>query len=145
MPQTRIRASLVCLHQNKILVFKGIDPQSKKEYWFLPGGKIEATERPNECAERETFEETGYRVKAISDSEVRSDYLFLWNGIEYNCTTYFYRGDLAEEFHQPKAVNDADYNKGAVRFTSQKKRSPFLGDLSLTDSNFKTLRVRNRS
>jgi 8-oxo-dGTP diphosphatase len=33
-------------------------------YWCVPGGHVEVGESVRECVERETFEETGLRVKA---------------------------------------------------------------------------------
>jgi len=110
----RIRASIVCIHNNSILVFKGVDPTTGREYWFLPGGSIEAGEKPWQCAEREALEETGYKVKALANTEIKKDYPFDWNGIKYDCTTYFYKGVLAEAFKAPPPVVDAFYNQGAA-------------------------------
>ncbi|MGW7685806.1 NUDIX domain-containing protein [Kribbella sp. NPDC054772] len=41
--------------------------------WCLPGGAIEPGERPAEAAERETFEETGLKVRATGLVGVYSD------------------------------------------------------------------------
>jgi 8-oxo-dGTP pyrophosphatase MutT (NUDIX family) len=109
----RIRASMVCTFDNKILVFKGIDPYSGKIYWFLPGGSIEPTEKPYQCAERETLEETGYKVKALPETEIVKHYDFTWDNIQYDCTTYFYKGVLQTPLAKPATVKDAEYNKGA--------------------------------
>jgi len=109
----RIRASVVCIHGGRILVFKGIDPHSEETYWFLPGGKIEDGEKPWECAERETFEETGYRVGVIKESEIIKKYEHPWNGENHDCATFFYIGILSEPWRPPVPVHDADYNKGA--------------------------------
>lgn len=66
----RIRASAVVLHNDQILTFFAIDPQSGKEYYFLPGGKVEPGESPVETALRETFEETGYQIRIESSSAI---------------------------------------------------------------------------
>lgn len=108
----RVRASIVCVHDGKLLVFKGVDPFSKQVYWFLPGGKIEADETPFACAERETLEETGYRVKADLKSEIIKSYRHPWNGSVYDCKTYFYRAHLVGLWHAPTRTDDVDYNLG---------------------------------
>jgi len=38
--------------------------------WELPGGKVEPNELPESTVEREIFEETGYRVRAISPLDI---------------------------------------------------------------------------
>ncbi len=108
----RERASVVCLYQDKLLVFKGVDPSSKQVYWFLPGGKIEAGEKPWACARREALEETSYRLIIDPNSEVVKSYSHHWDQVQYSCKTFFYRGILAEEYHDPKPVSDADYHHG---------------------------------
>lgn len=110
----RIRSSIVCVHDNKILVFKAIDPTSGKEYHFLPGGEVEDHESAPQSAVREAMEETGYKVKVDEWSAVDKDYEFEWDGQIFLCTTLFYRAFLDQEFVLPQPVNDTDYNKGAT-------------------------------
>ena len=109
----RIRGSIVCVHNGSLLVFKGVDPDSGKVYWLLPGGAIEPGEKAWECAERETMEETGYRVHVLRDTELKKEYPFTWDKIPYDCTTYFYKGVLKDKFVPPSPVQDVSYNKGA--------------------------------
>ena len=113
-PVKRERVSVVCVHDGKILVFVAIDPSSGKRYYFLPGGGLEPGESETTCAARETMEETGYKVIVESESRLSKSYMFHWNGQDYDCTTHFYRGHLAEAFRPPGVVEDQDYNKGAV-------------------------------
>lgn len=110
----RKRASGICIYQDKILCFKAIDPTNHKDYHFLPGGKIEENESPQSCVERETFEETGYKVSANKDSEMVASYIFPWDGEDYISTTYFYLIRLSNPLKAPQTVKDADYNKGVV-------------------------------
>lgn len=110
----RIRTSVICLHQDTLLVFKAVDPTSHENYWFLPGGKIEDRETPWACVERETLEETGYCIRAHQDSEIIKEYFHWWDGVENSCKTFFYKGTLVEPWHEPIAVVDAAYNKGAI-------------------------------
>jgi tRNA(adenine34) deaminase len=106
----RIRASVVVLHNDQILTFRAVDPADGREFYFLPGGAIEKGETAPEAAERETLEETGYQVKVDAASGLDKEYPFHWNGEDYKVLTIFYLASLVTPF--PKAVNDADYNKG---------------------------------
>jgi len=110
----RTRTSVICLYQDTLLVFKAVDPTSQQHYWFLPGGKIEDGETPCACVEREALEETGYRIQALQDSEIVKEYSHWWDGQEHACKTFFYKGVLREPWHEPRAVVDAAYNKGAT-------------------------------
>lgn len=109
----RYRSSVVIVHKNKILGFHAIDPHNKKKYFFLPGGQIENDETAAEAAVRETFEETGYKIRILPDLELRRRYDFDWNGKINPCDTVFLVGVLDEAWHEPRPVKDADYNKGA--------------------------------
>lgn len=109
----RFRASVIVVHQNKILGFHAIDPTSKKKYFFLPGGKIEKNETAAETAVRETLEETGYKIRLIPNRELRRRYDFEWNGEVNHCDTIFFIGVLDEDWFEPVPVKDAPYNMGA--------------------------------
>jgi 8-oxo-dGTP pyrophosphatase MutT (NUDIX family) len=106
----RIRTSVVVIHNDKILTFRAIDPSDGREYFFLPGGKIESHETATDGAERETFEETGFRVRVDAQSCIDKEYYFRWNGEDFDCLTLFYRAHLQSPLQT--AVKDADYNKG---------------------------------
>ena len=109
----RERASTVCIRGGELLVFKGIDPTSKKEYWFLPGGAIEPSETAAECALRETYEETGYPVRLTKQSPLLKEFEFVWDGVLWHSKTHFFRAELADPARAPDAVDDAAYNMGA--------------------------------
>lgn len=106
----RVRTSVVCVHQNKILGFRAEDPANKKEYFFLPGGKIEADETAPEAAARETLEETGFTVLVDEKNSVDKEYLFQWNNQIFDCLTIFYPASLSSPF--AKKVQDTDYHLG---------------------------------
>ncbi len=108
----RIRASVVCIHEGKLLVVKLKDPLTAAENWFVPGGKVENDETPVQAAIRETFEETGYRVDVDANSESVHNYPYVWNGVRYEVTTYLYRAVLVDPGLAPARVNDASYNLG---------------------------------
>lgn len=106
----RKRVSVVVVHEGKILGFHAVDPHSQKEYFFLPGGKIEEGEVYTSTAIRETLEETGYSITLLENIETCRKYVFKWNGKDYHCETWYLAGTL--ESVESEEVNDALYNKG---------------------------------
>ena len=56
----------------------------KFNYWVQPGGHIEKDETPEETALRETYEETGVRVKLIGERFPREDDFIRPLGIQKN-------------------------------------------------------------
>jgi 8-oxo-dGTP pyrophosphatase MutT (NUDIX family) len=110
----RRRSSVVVVNEDKLLVFDAIDPTSGAHYVFLPGGKIEEGEDAAAAAERETFEETGYKIRVHRQSAIEIHYPFTWNGKLYHSHTLFFRGTLIDSAAAPSRVDDAEYNKGAL-------------------------------
>lgn len=60
-PKICYTAGGVLIHDKKVLLIK----HKKLGFWLNPGGHIDEGELPHEAAEREFFEETGVKVKAI--------------------------------------------------------------------------------
>lgn len=108
----RERASVVVIHENKILGFHAIDPTAQIPYFFLPGGAVEKNETPAETAARECLEETGYCIRILEDSAFTREYDFPWDGKIHACRTVFYVGVLDQEWVKPGKVEDASYHKG---------------------------------
>ena len=55
------------IHQNnRILLTRRKEGQKLSGYWEFPGGKIEHGETPQQCLERELYEELGVKSKAGS-------------------------------------------------------------------------------
>ncbi len=108
----RQRASVIVVHKNKILGFNAVDPHSGTKYFFMPGGGVEDGESAALAAQRETLEETGYKIRVLEETEFRRKYDFPWNGKINACDTTFYLGILDENWHEPTDVADADYHRG---------------------------------
>lgn len=77
-----------------------IDPDTKKillvkhkkfDKWVQPGGHIEENETPEEAALRETYEETGVKVKLLGERFPREDDFIRPLGIQRNTNNH---GDL---------------------------------------------------
>ncbi|HND86485.1 MAG TPA: NUDIX hydrolase [Pseudobdellovibrionaceae bacterium] len=124
--KNRIRASAVVLHQDKLLGFRAIDPYSEKEYFFLPGGRIEDNETAPNCAVRETLEETGYKIQIDPQLCIDAEYEFYWNGEDFLCTTLFYFGVLQSPFAEAINTQGQEYNKG-VQWVSLSDIDAVLG------------------
>jgi len=123
MAKPRVRTSLVCLHNDKLLAFRAEDPTSKKPYVFLPGGQIEPNETAPEAAARETLEETGFLVRVEESSGVDREYLFHWDGQDFDCLTLFYRGHLTSPMQ--RKVEDAPYHRGVIWIPKSEIESTF--------------------
>lgn len=107
-------ATCIVFHEGKVLGIRTVDPLSKKEQCFYPGGKIEDSETPEAAAIRETYEETGYRIKILADSHFYREYHFVWNGQNYRRRAEFFVALLDQKWHPPTRQDDASYNLGPV-------------------------------
>lgn len=105
----RVRTSVICLSERRLLVIELRDPKTGQQFWTVPGGAIEPGETIPEAAARETLEETGYRVSPVSGSLLETRYPFLWDGILYDCTTYWLLAPLVDPAEPPGPVDDASY------------------------------------
>ena len=130
----RHRTSAICLHDENILVFKASDPRSRQLYFFLPGGAIDTGETAAQCVVRETFEETGYKVKVLMEPRITKTYEFFWNNENYLCTTEFFLVDLAEAYHDPRPVIDASYNHGSLWLPTVQIDSVFSYQQNILDA-----------
>lgn len=128
MKSVRHRVSVVVIHNKKILGFHAEDPTSYKKYFFLPGGKIESNESPQEAAIRETLEETGYKIQILPLPSIESRYDFEWSGAIHDCHTIFYAGELSPAIQTATKVDDASYNLGTEWISIEKIDSVFSYD-----------------
>lgn len=110
--KSRVRASVVLVHNDRVLTILCVDPHSGREYYFLPGGAIEADETAPEAAARETHEETGFRAMIDASSAIDREYLFHWNNEDFDCLTIFYWGRLISPMQDK--ITDVEYNKGVA-------------------------------
>jgi len=64
-----LTAAGILVHQQKVLLVK----HHKLGFWLAPGGHLEENELPHEAAEREFWEETGIKVKAVQHGFMSED------------------------------------------------------------------------
>ncbi len=113
--ERRLRASVVCEAEGRLLLVRLRDPVSGVEALYPPGGAIEPGEAPAETARRETLEETGVRVRVHPDLVIVDTYPFRWAGVDRLVTTHYFAASLEGPFDPAlPAVIDASYNLGAV-------------------------------
>lgn len=110
----RIRASVICVHDRELLCVRLRDPKSGLARLFPPGGAIEPGESASAAAQRETLEETGYRVVLASGRAHVARYPYTWNGTLRRVTTHFFRAALAGGKQDSLPVHDASYHEGVV-------------------------------
>lgn len=62
--RARVRVGVLIFKDNKILMVKHVNPITKEEFWVTPGGGVKREDKNIfECGKRETYEETGLKVK----------------------------------------------------------------------------------
>jgi 8-oxo-dGTP pyrophosphatase MutT (NUDIX family) len=94
---------------------RAIDPASKQNYLFLPGGGVESNEPHAAAAVRETLEETGYRITVVGQPLVRA-YRFIWGGKPFDCLTSFFRGEFVDPNEEPAPPLDDDPNLHGIEW-----------------------------
>lgn len=68
----RIRIAAFIVEGDKVLLVKHVHPETKKEWWVPPGGKMEPEDKSLfDCAVRETWEETNLKVKPGNIAYIR--------------------------------------------------------------------------
>ena len=108
--KTRTRAGVICIRDAQMLVIELEDPVTKARYLSLPGGGIEDGETPAIAAAREALEETGYSVTLNEASQRIHEYVFVWAGESYACTTHWFMATTGPD--EPAQVDDAPFNLG---------------------------------
>ncbi len=66
-PRPRIDVALIVMHEDRILLGEKRKSKSQGRCWDFPGGAIEYGESPHTTGLRETFEESGIRVRIIDE------------------------------------------------------------------------------
>lgn len=105
----RTRACAVCVWRDRLLCVQLRDPSTRIARLFPPGGAVEPGETAADAAVRETWEETGYRIRLLARPSVAAHYPYTWNGQHFDVITHFFAAELVDPDAPPAAVNDASY------------------------------------
>jgi ADP-ribose pyrophosphatase YjhB (NUDIX family) len=99
---------ILLIRDNKLLLVKRkYNPDAG--YWSIPGGHIELGEKVIEAAEREGFEETGFKVKVTQLAGIIDKIMYNKQGqIEYHYVLINYFVEQVEEDHNQQPIPDSD-------------------------------------
>ena len=124
---------LLLRDNNLLLVKRKYHPDAG--YWSIPGGHLELGERTIHAAEREGFEETGFKVKAVELAGLIDKIMYDKNGrIEYHYVLINYFVEQIEGDPNQAPIPDSD--------ALEAKFVPFeqLKSYKLTDSLIELLK-----
>ena len=104
-----IGVGVMLVRDNKLLLVKRkFNPDAG--YWSIPGGHLELGERVERAAEREAFEETGFKVKVSKLAGIINKIMYdERDKIEYHyvLVNYFVEQIEGDQTQPPKASSDA--------------------------------------
>ena len=116
----------IILLEKKILLVKNrLREEYKKNYssGFLgfPKGHIEEVETPLKAAEREVFEETGFKVKCLGNKPIAESRYSIEYGETIQKTVWFYEMRVIKEF-----VKEPDHEIEEIAIVPEKKALDLL-------------------
>jgi len=99
---------ILLIRDNKLLLVKRkYNPDAG--YWSIPGGHIELGEKVIDAAEREGFEETGFKVKVTQLAGIIDKIMYDKQGqIEYHYVLINYFVEQFEGDHNQQPIPDSD-------------------------------------
>jgi ADP-ribose pyrophosphatase YjhB (NUDIX family) len=104
-----VGVGILLIRDNHLLLVKRkYDPDAG--FWSIPGGHLDLGERARKAAEREAFEETGFKVKVSKLAGIIDKIMYDISGkIEYHYVliNYFVEQIEGDLYQPPKAADDA--------------------------------------
>lgn len=102
-----VGVGILLIRDNTLLLVKRkFDPDAG--YWSIPGGHLDLGEKVRSAAEREAFEETGFKVRVTNLAGIIDKIMYDDNGkIEYHYVLINYFVEQVEgSANQPPKAND---------------------------------------
>jgi 8-oxo-dGTP pyrophosphatase MutT (NUDIX family) len=69
---------------DRVLLFRGVQPETGSAFWFPVGGGLEVGEDAHAAALREVAEETGLRSLMLGPEVWKRRHVFSWRGVEWD-------------------------------------------------------------
>lgn len=76
--------------------------------WGLPGGKLEFGERPEQTVIRETFEETGYKIRIIKMIPLTYTNIWYYSDRKQHTVVFGYQGEIISNEIIPSSDEDVN-------------------------------------
>ena len=124
---------LLIRNEKLLLVKRRYDPDAG--YWSIPGGHVELGEKTKRAAEREGFEETGFKVKVVKLAGIIDKIMYDTEGkiiYHYILINYFVE-QIDEKMNQPPIPDSDALEAKFVEFNE-------LKDYKLTESLIELLK-----
>jgi|SRR4051794_39189412 len=94
--------------QDRLLLFRGQQPDSGVAFWFPAGGGVEAGEDARTAAAREVAEETGLLDVVLGPEVWRRRHLFTWRGVRFDQRERWFMARVAHFDPEGAGMTDAE-------------------------------------
>jgi 8-oxo-dGTP pyrophosphatase MutT (NUDIX family) len=82
-PRRAVRVLLLD-EQDRLLLFQGVEPETRAPFWFPAGGGVDPGEDDRAAAVREVAEETGLLDVPLGPEVWRRRHVFTWRGVRWD-------------------------------------------------------------
>ncbi len=132
----RVRAAAIIVEDDSVLLVKhhGHGPEDGYVWWVPPGGRVEVGESLEECARRETLEETGLSVELGNIAYIREFIEPEYHHFEMFFLATSYSGSVVTGENPDVGVLDTAHAIADVRFVRRSE----MQMMNITPEELKT-------
>src|SRR4051794_35380204 len=94
--------------QDRLLLFRGEEPESGDVFWFPAGGGLESGEDARAAAAREVAEETGLVDVVLGPEVWRRRHVFTWRGLRMDQRERWFMARVAHFHPDGAGMTDAE-------------------------------------